>query len=41
MAMCFSTKAAMHLAVLATILGGCATMAPTLDAWKLAPVGTS
>ena len=41
MTMCKSTRTATYLALLAATLGGCAATAPTVDAWKPAPVGTS
>lgn len=41
MAMCTSARTARVLALLAATLGGCAAIAPTVDAWKPAPVGTS
>jgi hypothetical protein len=41
MAMCTRTRTASYLAVLAATLGGCAAVAPQVDAWKPAPVGAS
>ena len=41
MTMWTTTRAATYLAVLAATLGGCAAVAPQMDAWKPAPVGMS